>query len=78
MSRRTNLLYIFADQWRAQGVGYANEDAVLTPNIDQFAKESMVFSNAVSTFPLCSPHRASLMTGKYPLMQECGPIVRMV
>jgi arylsulfatase A-like enzyme len=66
MSRKTNLLYIFADQWRAQGVGYANEDAVHTPNIDQFAKESMVFSNAVSTFPLCSPHRASLMTGKYP------------
>ncbi len=66
MSRRTNLIYIFADQWRAQGVGYANEDAVLTPNIDRFAKESMVFSNAVSTFPLCSPHRASLMTGKYP------------
>jgi len=66
MSRKTNLLYIFADQWRAHAVGYMNQDAVKTPYIDQFAKESMIFSNAISTFPLCSPHRASLMTGKYP------------
>lgn len=66
MSRKTNLLYIFADQWRAHAVGYMNQDAVKTPNIDRFAKESMRFSNAISTFPLCSPHRASLMTGKYP------------
>lgn len=61
-----NLIYIFADQWRSQAAGFQNEDAVYTPHIDEFAKESLVFSNAVSTFPLCSPHRASLMTGKYP------------
>lgn len=65
--KKTNLLYVFADQWRAQGVGYRFEDAVLTPNIDRFAKESVVFDHGISTFPLCSPHRASLMTGKYPL-----------
>lgn len=47
-------------------MGYVKEDQVITPNIDRFAGESLCFSNAYSTFPLCSPHRASLMTGKYP------------
>lgn len=63
---KTNLLYIFADQWRAHAIGYQREDQVVTPCMDQFAGESMRFSHAYSTFPLCSPHRASLMTGKHP------------
>lgn len=63
---KTNLLYVFADQWRYHAVGCQNMDQAVTPNIDQFAHTSMRFTNAYSTFPLCSPHRASLMTGKYP------------
>lgn len=47
-------------------MGCHHEDPVSTPYMDAFARESMDFSNAYSTFPLCSPHRASLMTGKYP------------
>lgn len=66
MTDKKNLLYIFADQWRASAIGFMNQDGVNTPTIDQFARESVVFTNAISTFPLCSPHRASLMTGKYP------------
>lgn len=65
--KKPNLLFIFADQWRRQSVGFMNEDQVLTPNMDKFAKESMAFDNAISTFPLCSPHRGSLLTGRYPL-----------
>ncbi|MFD0676129.1 MULTISPECIES: sulfatase family protein [unclassified Paenibacillus] len=63
---KPNIIYIFADQWRKQAVGYRNEDPVVTPNIDQFAGESLVFENALSCTPLCSPHRAALLTGKYP------------
>lgn len=66
-NERPNLIYIFADQWRRQAVGFEKEDPVLTPNMDKFAEESLVFDNAISCFPLCSPHRASLLTGKYPL-----------
>lgn len=61
-----NIIYIFADQWRRQAVGFRNEDPVITPNIDRFAAEGLVFDNALSCTPLCSPHRAALLTGKYP------------
>ena len=63
---KTNLIYIFADQWRYHALGCNHQDPVLTPNMDQFAKESLCFEHAYSTFPLCTPHRGSLMTGKYP------------
>lgn len=63
---KTNLLYVFADQWRYPAIGYAQADQVLTPNMDVFAEESCCFEHAYSTFPLCTPHRGSLMTGKYP------------
>lgn len=64
---KTNLLYIFADQWRYQAMGCRGADQVVTPFMDAFAGEGEVFTNAYSTFPLCTPHRGSLMTGKYPL-----------
>ena len=66
MSDRTNLLFVFADQWRAQTFGYAGDPNVSTPNIDRFAAESLNFTNAVSGCPVCSPYRSSLMTGVYP------------
>lgn len=61
---RKNLLFIFADQWRRHAVGCAGEDGVITPNIDKFAENSVYCGNAVSSFPLCSPHRASLLCGR--------------
>ena len=65
--RKPNLVFILADQWRAQAAGYAGNKDVRTPNLDQLAKESVSFSNAVSGCPVCCPYRASLMTGRYPL-----------
>ena len=67
MANGRNLIFIFADQWRAGAMGFAGEDPVYTPNMDRFCEESTYCDHAFSTFPVCSPHRASLMTGKYPL-----------
>ena len=64
---KPNVVFVFADQWRAQDVGYNGNTIVKTPTIDQFSKESVVFSNAVSGCPVCCPYRASLLTGQYPL-----------
>lgn len=64
-----NILYVFADQWRKTALGFEGEP-VQTPRMDEFAAESLVFDQAISSYPLCSPHRAALLTGKYPY--ACG------
>lgn len=61
-----NVVFVFADQWRAQSVGCYGNDQVQTPNIDRLAGRSVKFNNAIATCPVCSPYRASLMTGQYP------------
>lgn len=66
VERKPNLIVVFPDQLRRQALGFMNEDPVLTPNIDAFAAESMVFTNAISNVPICSPFRAMLLTGRYP------------
>lgn len=67
MKSRYNLLFVFADQWRAQAFGYAGDPNASTPHLDAFAARSVNFTNAVSGCPVCSPYRASLMTGVYPI-----------
>lgn len=65
-AQKPNVIYILTDQWRASAFAYAGDPNVQTPHIDQFAKEAVNFANAVSVCPVCTPHRASLLTGRYP------------
>ncbi len=65
LSDKPNLIFVFADQWRTQATGYMGNKDVRTPNLDKLAKESINFTNAVSGCPVCSPYRASLLTGQY-------------
>ena len=64
---RPNVLIVLADQWRAQAFGFAGDPNVRTPHFDRLASESARFVNAISGLPVCSPTRASLMTGQRPL-----------
>ena len=64
--QKPNVVYILTDQWRASAFGYSGDPNVKTPQIDNFAKEAVNFSNAVSVCPVCTPYRASLLTGRYP------------
>jgi len=63
--RRPNLVYVFADQLRYFSCGYAGDEYARTPAIDRLASEGCNFHQAISSTPVCAPHRASLMTGKY-------------
>ncbi len=62
-----NIVFVFADQMRAQATGFAGDPNVKTPHLDGLAGESAAFTTAVSTCPICTPYRACLMTGQYPL-----------
>lgn len=64
---KPNILYVFSDQWRHSDHGYAGNQDVVTPHLDKLASQSVNFTHAVSGIPVCCPHRASLITGKYPL-----------
>ncbi|GHB98896.1 sulfatase family protein [Cerasicoccus arenae] len=64
---RPNVIYVFADQWRAQAMGYAGDPNVKTPNLDVFAAESVNFRKAISGVPVCCPARATLISGQRPL-----------
>ena len=62
-----NLVFMFPDQFRRQAIGFMRQDPVITPRLDRFASESMVLTDAFSSYPVCSPFRAMLFTGKYPV-----------
>jgi len=62
---KPNIVFIMADDLGWQDVGYAGAEFFETPNIDSLAKESMVFTNAYTGGPNCSPTRACLMSGTY-------------
>ena len=63
---RPNLLIVMADQFRASAFGFKQIEPVQTPNLDRFAKESVVVSQAVSGYPVSSPTRGMLYSGAYP------------
>ena len=66
-AEKPNIVVVLADQWRAQAFGFAGDPNVQTPNFDRLAGESVRFVNAVAGMPVCSPTRASLLTGQRPL-----------
>ncbi|MBN1902747.1 sulfatase [Candidatus Sumerlaeota bacterium] len=64
-NKKPNLIFVWADQLRYQSCGFAGDLKAITPNLDYFANEGAVFTNAISGHPVCSAYRASLLTGKY-------------
>ena len=67
MIKKPNIVFILADQWRKQATGFNGDPNVKTPNLDNLAKESINLVNAISGCPVCTPYRASFLTGQYPL-----------
>jgi len=76
MSDKINILFILADQLRASSLPVYGEQQIETPNLDRLASEGVVFSNAISSCPLCTPYRGMLLTGRYP--QTTGMLVNFI
>jgi len=64
--RRPNILYMMTDQHRGDCLGCAGNKAIKTPNLDSIAKDGVLFSNAYSSTPSCTPARSGILTGLSP------------
>ncbi len=65
MARKPNLIVILIDDLRFDETSISGHPYMKTPNIDRLAREGAMFENAFHTTPLCSPNRASILTGQY-------------
>jgi len=63
---RPNIVLILADDLGYADLGCFGSDRIKTPHIDRMAAEGMRFTDFYATAPICTPTRASLMTGSYP------------
>jgi N-acetylglucosamine-6-sulfatase len=64
--KRPNIIFILSDDHRWDAMGNMGHPFIQTPSLDRLAKEGIRFNNAFVTTPLCSPSRASFLTGQYP------------
>ncbi|MDD4774026.1 MAG: sulfatase [Eubacteriales bacterium] len=67
MSKHPNILFVFSDQQRFSDLGCYGSSEVITPNIDKWAQQAVVFDRFYSNCPVCVPARGTLLTGTYPL-----------
>lgn len=63
---KPNILWICTDQQRFDSLGCYGNQKIDTPNIDRLAEEGVLFQNVYCQSPVCSPSRASFLTGRYP------------
>jgi len=63
---KPNFIFILADDLGYSQLGCYGSNFYRTPNLDKLASEGMRFTNAYAAAAICSPTRASIMTGKYP------------
>ena len=66
LNQRPNILWICTDQQRYDTIGALGNGAVSTPNLDRLAREGLAFERAYCQSPICTPSRASFLTGMYP------------
>ncbi len=60
-----NILFILVDDLGYSDVGFMGSDFYETPNLDRLASRGMIFTNGYAASAVCSPSRASIMTGRY-------------
>ena len=62
---RPNVLLLMSDQHKRTCMGVAGDRVAVTPNLDRLAQQSVRFTSAYCTNPVCAPSRASIVTARY-------------
>jgi arylsulfatase A-like enzyme len=63
---KMNVLYLFSDQHREASLPGKPYCPVQAPNLEKFRRENFTMENCISNYPLCTPYRGILMSGRYP------------
>ncbi|MEM6380270.1 MAG: sulfatase-like hydrolase/transferase, partial [Bacteroidota bacterium] len=63
--KQPNIIFILTDDQRFDALGYAGNDLIHTPEMDQLAKSGTYFKNATVSTPICAASRVSIFTGLY-------------
>ena len=66
VDERLHLIMIMTDQQRGDCIGYGTNDHIQTPHLDALARDGVLFENAYTAVPSCTPARAGLLTGMAP------------
>lgn len=72
---RPNVVFFLADDLGWTGLNCFGSDLYETPNLDRLAADGMKFTNAYAACTVCSPTRASVMTGMYPARLHCTDFI---
>ncbi len=68
-TRMPNVVYLFSDEHRYQSMASSELPQVHTPQMARMAEQGVSFTHCISNYPVCSPYRAILMTGRWPYQQ---------
>jgi len=68
---RPNVLWICTDQQRYDTIRALGNRRINTPNLDRLVRSGVTFTHAYAQSPICTPSRASFLTGRYPRTTRC-------
>ena len=71
MKKKPNILWICTDQQRYDTLSVLGNRYIRTPALDRLAEQGVVFTHAFAQSPVCTPSRASFLTGRYPRTTRC-------
>src|SRR5699024_4091650 len=63
---KPNIIFLLIDDMGWKDLGCYQSDFYETPHLDRLSEEGVLFTDAYAACPVCSPTRASIMSGKYP------------
>ena len=66
IEKKPNIVFILSDDQGCWAMHCAGNDDIITPNLDRLARRGTMFSNFFCASPVCSPARATILTGKIP------------